>query len=188
MPFELTQIVAKLVQRVGLGGKREAGEYGLVYLFGAPAGDHRTTAVQQHFQQAEDAGVVDFDAGIADRAGDHGQSDPLQQRKVDVNVQPLGLESGEPAGHREQLFAHRGEIVQAFLEAEIGQVVGACLIAQIGGELLVLLDEGVAIVGAKNVMPMFELFENRVRSCWRSCATGLFHNHARRFCGWGNGA
>jgi len=106
---------------------------------------------------------VDFDAGIADRAGDHGQGDPLEQRKVDVGVQPLGLESGEPAGHREQLFAYRSEIVQAFLEAEIGQVVGACLIALIGGELLVLLDEGVAIVGAKDVMAVFDLFHDRVQ-------------------------
>jgi len=54
-----------------------------------------------------------------------GQRQPLEQRKVDVYVQPLGLESGEAASHREQFFAHRGEMVQALLQTEAGQVVGA---------------------------------------------------------------
>ena len=60
-----------------------------------------------------------------------GQGQPLQQGKVDMDVQPLGLEGGETVGHRKQLVAHRGKMVQAFLQAEIGQVVGAGLIAQI---------------------------------------------------------
>ncbi len=38
-----------------------------------------------------------------------------------MRVEPLGLESGEAAGDRERLFAHRGEMIQAFLQAEVGQ-------------------------------------------------------------------
>jgi len=41
--------------------------------------------------------------------------------------------------------------------------VGAGLVAQIGGELLVLLDEGVAIVGAKDGLAVFDLFDDRVQ-------------------------
>jgi len=48
-----------------------------------------------------------------------------------MHVQPLGLESGETSGNGEQFVAHRGEMIQAFLQAEIGQVVGAGLVAQI---------------------------------------------------------
>ena len=47
-------------------------------------------------------------------------------------VQPMGLESCEAASHREQFFARRGEILQTLLQAEVGQVVGAGLVAQIG--------------------------------------------------------
>src|ERR1017187_8292218 len=80
-----------------------------------------------------------------------------------MHVQPLGLESGESAGHREELFAHRGEMVQPLLQTEVGQVIGAGLVAQIGRELLVLLDEGVAIVGAEDVMAMLDLLDDRVQ-------------------------
>ena len=56
-----------------------------------------------------------------------------------------------------------GEMVQAFLQAEVGQVVGAGLGAQISGELLVLLDEGIAIVGAKDMVAVLDLFDDRVQ-------------------------
>jgi len=39
VPLELTQIVAELVQPVGLGRKLKSGEDGLVDLFGGPAAD-----------------------------------------------------------------------------------------------------------------------------------------------------
>jgi hypothetical protein len=41
---------------------------------------------------------VDFDAGIADRADGDGQSNPLQEGKVDVDIEPLRLEAGETVG------------------------------------------------------------------------------------------
>ena len=54
-------------------------------------------------------------------------------------------------------------MVQTLFQAEIGQVVGAGLVAQIRGVLLVLLDECVAIVGAKDVMAMLDLFDDRAQ-------------------------
>src|ERR1035441_10836700 len=53
--------------------------------------------------------------------------------------------------------------VQALFQTEIGQVVGGGFIAQIGGELLVLLDECVAIVGTEDVMAMLDLLDDRVQ-------------------------
>jgi hypothetical protein len=41
---------------------------------------------------------VDLDAGIAHRADGDRQGDALQERKVHVNVEPLGLEGRETAG------------------------------------------------------------------------------------------
>ena len=52
-------------------------------------------------------------------------SSGLQQREVGVNVEPLRLEAGEAAGDGLEGVANRFEMVQAFLETEVGEVVGA---------------------------------------------------------------
>ena len=63
MALELAQVVAQLVQAVGALGEVEGREDSLVDLFGGPATDV-SSAMQQDFEQADDAGVVDLDAGI----------------------------------------------------------------------------------------------------------------------------
>ena len=57
---------------------------------GGPAAD-MSAAMQQHFEHADDAHVADFDSRMAYGADDDRQGDPLQQREVDVNVEPLRL-------------------------------------------------------------------------------------------------
>jgi hypothetical protein len=47
--------------------------------------------MQQDFEEADDAGVLDFNAGISDRADGDRQGNPLRKRKVDMDVEPLGL-------------------------------------------------------------------------------------------------
>src|ERR1700730_3446433 len=59
-------------------------------LLGRPAAEVRA-AVQEHYHQPDDAGLVDLDAGIAHRAYGDREGDALQQRKVDVNVEALRL-------------------------------------------------------------------------------------------------
>src|ERR1700747_1291966 len=95
--FELAQVVAELVQPVGAVGEVEGGEDGVVDVLGGPAAD-LTTAVQEDLEEADDAGVVDIDAGIADCADSDWKGEALQQREVDVDVEPLRLETGEAAG------------------------------------------------------------------------------------------
>ena len=63
-------------------------------LLGGPAADV-SAAVEENLEQADDARVMDFDAGIADRTDGDGQGDALQKREVDVDVEPLRLETGE---------------------------------------------------------------------------------------------
>ena len=74
-----------MVEAVGAVGEVEGGEDGVVDLLGGPAADV-TAAMQEHFEQADDAGVVDLDAGIAHRADGDRQGEALQQRKVDVDA------------------------------------------------------------------------------------------------------
>ena len=68
--LEFSEVVAELVQAVGVGGKLEGGEHGLLNLFGGPAADG-IAAVEQHLQEADDPRLVDFDAGITLLGGMH---------------------------------------------------------------------------------------------------------------------
>ena len=77
-----------------------------------------------------------------------------------MNVEPLRLEGGEAAGDGLELFADRLEMVQVFLETEVVEIVGAQFVAQEGGELLVLLQERVLEIGAKDMVTMLDLIDD----------------------------
>ena len=67
MPLELAQIVAELVEAVGFIGEVEGRQDGLVDFLRGPTAE-LGAAMQQDFEEADDAGVLDFNAGISDRA------------------------------------------------------------------------------------------------------------------------
>ncbi len=73
MALEFAQVVAKLVQAVSFRGQLKRGQYGFMELFGGPAADG-IAGVEQNFEQADDPGVVDFDARIAERTDSNGQA------------------------------------------------------------------------------------------------------------------
>jgi len=101
----------------------------MVDLLGGPAADV-AAAMQEDFEEADDAGLVDLDAGIADGTNGDRQGEVLQQRKVDMDVEPLRLEAGEAAGDGLEALADGVEMVQSLLEAKVGEVVGDQLVAQ----------------------------------------------------------
>ena len=101
----------------------------MVDLLGGPAAD-MTAAVQEDFKQADDARVVDLDPGIADRADGDWQGEALQQRKVDMDIEPLRLEAGKAIGDGLETLADGIEMVQCLFEPEVGEVVGDQLVAQ----------------------------------------------------------
>jgi hypothetical protein len=138
--FHFAEIAAKLIQTVAIGGYAEGCEYCVVDVFGSPA-THRSAAVQEGFHEADHAGVVDPDAGELRCSSGDGQSQTLQQGEVDVNVEAPGPKTREAVGYPEELCAYRLQLAEAFLKAEVREVVGADFIAQERGELLVLFDE-----------------------------------------------
>jgi hypothetical protein len=89
---------------------------------------------------------VDLDAGIADRADGDWQGEALQQRKVDVAIEPLRQEAGEAVGDGLEALADGVEVVQSLPEAEVGEVVEDQLVAQEGGEFFVLFQEGARLL------------------------------------------
>ena len=92
--FEFAQVVAQLVDGVACVGELEGAEDSLMDLLGGPAADV-AAAVQEDLEEADDARIVQLDAGIADCADGDGEGETLQQREVDMDVEPLRLEAGE---------------------------------------------------------------------------------------------
>src|SRR4029077_20323047 len=137
----------------------EGGEDGVVDLLGGPAAD-MTAAMQEDFEQADDARVVDLDPRIAHRADGDRQGEALQQRKVDVDIEPLRLEAGKAIGDGLEALADGIEMIQSLFEAEVGEVVGDQLVAQEGSELFVLLEEGILEVGAEDMMAVLDAVDD----------------------------
>src|SRR6202030_2068218 len=124
MTFELAQVIAQLVQAIASLRETEGGQDGLMDLLGRPTTDVRCT-VQEDFHQPDDARLVDLDDGIAHRADGDRQRDELQERKLNVNVEPLGVAARETAANALQFLPDGFEIVQALPAPEVLEVVGA---------------------------------------------------------------
>src|SRR5215467_7834656 len=92
--FEFARVVAQLVDAVASVGEMEGGDNDLMDLLCGPAADVAAT-VQEDFEQTDDARIRQLDAGIADRADGDGEGETLQQREVNMDVEPLRLEAGE---------------------------------------------------------------------------------------------
>jgi hypothetical protein len=157
--LELAQIVAKLVEAVGVCREMERGDGGLVDFACRPAADVGA-GVQKNLEEADDTRVLDFDAGVADRADRNREGDPLQQRKVGVDVEPLGLQTGKPADDALELVADLVQMVEPLFETEIVKVVGAEFVAQEHRELLILPENSIAEVGAEHVMAVLDLIDD----------------------------
>src|ERR1700687_4247784 len=78
-----------------------------------------------------------------------------------MDVKALSLEASEAVSDGLESFSHVVEMIEPFLQAEVAQVIGAKLVAEEAGELLVLFEERVFPVGAEDVMAMLDLIEDR---------------------------
>ena len=122
MAFEFAQVVAELVKAVGFFGELEALKNNSVNVSGSPAAK-AVASMEQNFKQPDDASLMDLDARVVDRADGDRQGDALQQREVHVDVQPLGLESGETIRDRQELIAYGVEMLEAFLQAKVAEEI-----------------------------------------------------------------
>jgi len=77
----------------------------------------------ENIEQAHDARVVDFEAGMADGPDGDRAGQVLQQKKVDMTVEPFGLVTGEAIGDVAEGGAYGVEIVEPLLEAEVIEIV-----------------------------------------------------------------
>jgi hypothetical protein len=77
-----------------------------------------------------------------------------------MDVEALRLEAGEAVGDGLEALPHGVEMIEAFAQAEVAQIVGAELEAQEAGELLVLPEQSVLPVGAEDVMAVLDLLKD----------------------------
>jgi len=91
-------------------------------LLGGPAPDV-AGSVQEDFEQADDARIMELDTGAADCTDGDGEGETLQQREVNMEVEPLRLEAGEAICDGLEPLTHGMEMIQSLPEMEIGEVV-----------------------------------------------------------------
>lgn len=113
MGFELAEIVTELSKGIAFGGELKSREDGLVDLARAPSAQ-LGAAVEQNFHQAEHAGVLELDAGDFGVSRRDGQSQTLEQGKVDVDIKRLGLEGSETIGNGAQSLTNGWQVIQGF--------------------------------------------------------------------------
>src|SRR6266404_2379497 len=77
-----------------------------------------------------------------------------------AGVEPLRLEAGKAGGDGLEALADGVEMVQSLFEAEVGEIVGDQLVAQEGGKLFVLLEEGVLEGGAEDMMAVLDAVDD----------------------------
>ena len=106
MGFEFAEVVTELGEGIVFGDELEGGKDGLMDLSGRPPAE-LGAAVEQDFHKAEDTGVLDLDAGDFGVSRRNGKSQTLEEGKVDVDIEGLGLELSETVGDGGQGLADR---------------------------------------------------------------------------------
>src|SRR5215467_9830740 len=77
-----------------------------------------------------------------------------------MDVEALGLETSEMVGDDEESFPHRIQMIQPLFQAEVAQIVGAEVVAEVAGEFLILFEKGILPVGPEDVVAMLDLIDN----------------------------
>ncbi len=88
--------MAELIEAVIPIREVEGGDDGLMDLLGGPTADPGS-GVRHRLQNADDPRIMDPEAGVAHLSDGDRQGDPLREREVNVDVEPLRLEASEVA-------------------------------------------------------------------------------------------
>ena len=91
-------------------------------LAGRPATD-LWAAVQENVEQPHEARLMDFEARITDGADGDRAGEALKEGKVDMDVEPLGLVTGEAISNLAERVAHGIEVIEPLAQAEVVEVV-----------------------------------------------------------------
>lgn len=93
----------------------------------------------------------------------HRRDDSQQQREIDADVEPLGLTVSETVGDGDKHLPGGQQVVETFLQPEVGEVVRADLVAEESGELFMLFDKAVIPAGPEYMVAMLDLLQGGVQ-------------------------
>ena len=72
----------------------------------------------------------------------------MQKGEIQMDIEALSLKTSEVVSGGLESFPHVVEIIEPFLQTEVAQIIGAKLVAEEAGELLVLFEKSILPIGA----------------------------------------
>jgi hypothetical protein len=78
-----------------------------------------------------------------------------------MDIEALRLEASKAVGNGLESSAHRVQMIEAFVQTKVAQIIGTKFIAQEARELFVLFEKSILPVGAVDVMAMLDLIDDR---------------------------
>ena len=130
---------------------------------GTPPAAELGTTMKQDFQEADHPGVLDLDAGDFAFPAGKGESQALEEREVDMNIEEFALQAGQAIGDHHQLLAQGRQILQPLVQAEVLHAIDANLQTKEGGEFLVHAGHQVFAVDAQRMVSVVELLDLAVQ-------------------------
>ena len=103
--------------------------------------------MDEHFHEADQAGIVDFDSWDFGMAGDDGQSQPLEEGEIHMDLEGMSLKGGETIGDGQEFGAYQCQMLDSLFEKEIFQVVATDLDPQKGLKFFILFHKGMFEIG-----------------------------------------
>ena len=95
---------------------------------GSPGGK-AGSGMQEELHQTEDSGVMDFNSRDPSLATDNGQSQTLEERKIDMDLEALSLKGAKAIDDGPEFGAHRSPMLDALLQEEVLEVIATDLMA-----------------------------------------------------------
>ena len=91
---------------------------------------------------------MDFNPGDGGTAAEDGQSQLLEEREIDMDLEGLSLKGGEAVGNGQEFGAYCCQMLNSFFEEEVLEIIATEFDTQEGLEFFILFDKGMFEVGA----------------------------------------
>ena len=89
---------------------------------GSPSGD-TGAGMDEHFHEADQAGMVDFDSCNFGVAADDGEGQALEQREIHMDLEGLCLEGGETVSDGKEMGSYRCQMLDSLFKEEVFEVI-----------------------------------------------------------------
>jgi hypothetical protein len=122
-------------------------EKSLMEITSSPRGD-TGAGMDEHFHEADQAGMVNFDSCNFGMAADNRKGQTLEQREIHMDLEGLCLKGGETVSDGKEMGSYRCQMLDSLFEEEVLEIIATDLDSQEGLEFLILFDKSMFEVGA----------------------------------------